>query len=409
MSWIEKIQQNLTITCGDGRKFTPLYVYTQKSVEYNISEFEFVDIEGALVKRRKPKARRFELEIIFDGENNLDTSAAFEESAKDPRHWVMFHPLYGDLNVQPISLGFDNRVINITRITGTVIETIVEGAPRSTADAVDTITDLSEVVSDSIATSYAENIVPNATDINEMTAANGSLYNDGKVLAKEGDEADGYFNAFNDANSAILNATSEPLAAMNKIQAVIAAPALFAETIDARFRQFETQIDKFRAQLSGITTKSSKFLYQSNTGGVINAMVLAAAYPLPGDYAKKQFILNIIDKLLSVYNQFIVDLDTLQTDNGGSPDSFVPDFTSINQLTSLVNFAVTNLFSISLGAKQERFIYLESDSNAIVLTHRFYGLVADDSTIDDFIAQNEIGLTEILNIRKGRKIIYFVD
>jgi hypothetical protein len=81
----------------------------------------------------------------------------------------------------------------------------------------------------------------------------------------------------------------------------------------------------------------------------------------------------------------------------------------MNDLTNLINFTLSNLFNIALGAKQERFVFLETDSNVILLAHRFYGLVPDDSTIDELIEQNEIGLTEILNIKAGRKIIYFIE
>jgi hypothetical protein len=409
MSWIEKIQQQLSITCGDGKTFSPLYVFTNKSVEYNISEFEFVDIEGALVKRRKAKARRFELEIVFQGENNLENADDFENSAKDPRPWVISHPLHGDLTVQPVSLGFDYRNINVTRITGTVIETLVESTPRGTVDPIDTITESNEKVTASIATSYSENVTPTATDVNDLTNSNSTVYNEGKVLAKEGEESDNYFNAFSNANAAILDATSEPLAAMNKLQAVINAPALFQETIVARFNQFKNQIDKFRAQLSGITTKNQKYLYQSNVGGVLNAMAYACANPIAKDFAKKQGVFDTIDVLLNSYNQYITDLDSLQSLNGGSPGSFIPTFETMNDLTNLINFTLSNLFNIALGAKQERFVFLETDSNVILLAHRFYGLVPDDSTIDELIEQNEIGLTEILNIKAGRKIIYFIE
>lgn len=409
MSWIEKIQQNLTITCGDGRRFTPLYVFTQKQVDYNISEFEFINTEGALVKRLKPKARRFELEIIFQGEDNLDQANDFENSAKDPRPWTLFHPLYGELIVQPTSLGFDNRNVNISRITGTVIETITEDFPAGKTDPIDVITEQNELVSESIATNYGDNVTPTATDVNELNANNETLYNEGKNVAKDGEESEGYLNGFNNAKASILNATSEPLQAMTDLQNVINAPALFAESVKTRFNLFKTQIDKIRLQLSGIQTKNSKYLYQSTVGGLINAMCYAAASPLAGNYAKKIGVLNTIDDLLDVYNQFIEDIDSLQTLNGGDPDSFIPSFEPINELTELVNFTVSNLFTIANGAKQERFIYLENDSNVILLAHRFYGLKVDDSTIDEFIEQNEIGLTEILNIVAGRKIIYYTD
>ena len=66
------------------------------------------------------------------------------------------------------------------------------------------------------------------------------------------------------------------------------------------------------------------------------------------------------------------------------------------------------LFVIALSAKQERIEYISNDSNLISLTHRFLGLEPNDSTIDQFIRINKIGLNEFLQIKKGREIKYYV-
>jgi hypothetical protein len=69
---------------------------------------------------------------------------------------------------------------------------------------------------------------------------------------------------------------------------------------------------------------------------------------------------------------------------------------------------ISNLYSIAFAAKQEREYVLDKDSNPILLTHKFYGLDKNDVNLEKFISTNDIGLTEILNIRKGRKIVYYV-
>ena len=87
MSWIEKINSGIVITCGDGKRYEPHYILAEKSVEYNVAEFDFVNIEGTLVKRSKPRGRRFPIELLFQGDNHLDVADAFEMSAKDDRPW----------------------------------------------------------------------------------------------------------------------------------------------------------------------------------------------------------------------------------------------------------------------------------------------------------------------------------
>jgi hypothetical protein len=41
MSWIENIKNDLQITTGDGKKYKPSWLNATKSIDYNISEFEF--------------------------------------------------------------------------------------------------------------------------------------------------------------------------------------------------------------------------------------------------------------------------------------------------------------------------------------------------------------------------------
>jgi hypothetical protein len=66
------------------------------------------------------------------------------------------------------------------------------------------------------------------------------------------------------------------------------------------------------------------------------------------------------------------------------------------------------LFEIAISAQQERSILCDSDTNVILLAHRFYGLLLDDSTIQRVMDNNSIGISEILDIKKGRKILYYV-
>jgi len=142
--------------------------------------------------------------------------------------------------------------------------------------------------------------------------------------------------------------------------------------------------------------------------GIISAMVNASINPDENDYVSTNEVLDVITQVLTSYNQYVVNIDSLQTPTGDAENSYIPNYDSISDLSDLVNYSVANLFNIALGAKQERFIFLEADSNAIILAHRFYGLEEDDSTIDDLINQNNIGINEMLQIKKGRKIIYYV-
>src|SRR5690242_19788437 len=109
MSWLDKVQTPFIITTGDGVKYSNLLWKNDsiKELDYNIAEFDFPNIQGSFIFRGTNKARKFSLHIIFQRDNQLDDQQRFEDSANDPRPWIVQHPVHGTLNVQPVSLKFD--------------------------------------------------------------------------------------------------------------------------------------------------------------------------------------------------------------------------------------------------------------------------------------------------------------
>lgn len=406
MSWIENIKHDLVITTGDKVDYKPQWLNASKAKEYNVSEFNFPTVDGTLVYRQTPRGRRYNLEIYFQGEDHLETSSKFETSADDPRAWVISHPFYGRLLVHPISLTFDNSVYNITKITGELLETIEDENPKTTRDPADDISIQKESVDESIADTFATDVKPDTTDINTLSDINNNAYEEGKKGIKLDIDSSSYFNAFNTANSAILNATEAPFKAMAELQAMINAPALFITGVKNRISTLIRQFEKLRTSVTTIFSRSGKKIHEATSGTLISALTLGAITNT--DYKNTDEVLDTIEDILANYDLYISDLDSLQTDDNGEPTSFIPDAGVQIALNNLIVFTVNNLLKIAVNAKQKRTIILEEDNNVIVLTHRFFGLDATDENLDEFINLNDIGISELLQIRKGRPISYYI-
>jgi hypothetical protein len=101
-------------------------------------------------------------------------------------------------------------------------------------------------------------------------------------------------------------------------------------------------------------------------------------------------------------------LDGLQTETGGSPDSYIPDGQAQSDLSNLVGASVSGVFDIALNAQQERSVILEYDSDIINLTHRFYGLDVTDTNVERFINTNGFGLSQMLTVRANTMVVYYV-
>jgi hypothetical protein len=406
VSWLDKIQTDLVITTGDGKEFRPQWLNATMEIEYNISLFNFPNLAGTRVVKGKPKGAKFNLELYFQGEKHLDEAEAFRTSASDSREWRMAHPLYGNLVVNPTGLLFDNTESNISKVTGTVIETILEDNPKISVRPQDKILFDKVQLDETFAQSFAASVRPNTADINSLKNNTNAVYNEGKKIVKTTNEAEEYFNAFNSANAEILNATVKPLDAIRKVQSVINHPFLFAENVKNRIRTLVNQFNRLSESVMNLVRPSEKRIFENIAGSLISSM--AAASVTRPEYENRSEVINTVEAIISSYHQYLYSLDGLQTKHAATVESYIPDVECMIALNDLVSYTVSKLFEIALDSKQERTIILEDDSNIIVLTHRVYGLTADDSTIESFIRQNNFGVDEYFQIKKGRKIVYYV-
>ncbi len=411
MAWQDKVKNKFIVTTGDGKNYFPYWLNAAKSYDFNTAEFEFINISGTLVGRKTPKGKRYNIEIYFSGEytdgDHLDIAAEFDKSSQDPRRWTIQHPLYGKIIVQPLNLTFDNRDFNITKITGTVVETITQDQPKITVDPVDRII-LDKETADQLISVVFETDIPAPTthDKNTLTTNTSNLYNRIKDKIKDTVDAEAYFGLFNSANAAINKATTDPLSAIRAVQAMINAPFGFADTVRNRIAMLVSQFQTLQTSIANIAGKNDKRIYENNTGTLITSMCACAVTNY--DYSNRSDVFQVAQNITDSYNSYLDSLDDLQDANGGNPDNFIPDGDSQIAISNIVDFTLANLFIIANNARQSRTIYLENDSNLIILTHRFFGLTVDDSTIDEFMNLNDIGLNELIEIKKGRPITYYV-
>lgn len=390
MTWLDKIKEDLTITCGDGNEYTPKYLNATKSKEYNLTAFSFIDVPGQLVDRKQPSARQYFLQLFFDGNENLENSQSFENSADDPRAWTLSHPYYGDLIVQPTSLSFNNSNHNVTEVTAEVIETITEDFPSADVSVEDQINADAQQANENLAEQFDE---ADAQSIELLSENNTSAYANAVNDAPEANQT-AYFNTFRDANTAINNATTDPLNAMRKAQNVLTAPVRFGNQVRGRVNLLKNQFYRLKNTVKSTLTLPQKLALQASMGATITAMSQSAI----GDYNSRSEALLVIDQIQDASHAYINALDEMRG-NG-----YLPSAEPVNLAISTAALAAANVLTILNDTRQEREIITEADSNLIVLAHRVN--MGDD--LEGFINLNEIGINEHLQIKQGRKIKYYV-
>lgn len=408
MSWLDRVQTDMTIKTGDGVEYTPDYLNATKLVEYNISVFEFSELAGSLVYRGEPRGRRYALELYFRGEDNLDTSAAFEASAANKKAWVISHPIYGAIQVQPVGMEFDNTVQNVTRINCSVIETINIDGTIPNLSAEDKILQDKQALDAAAANAYLQDVDPEAADRISVKNNMDSIYADISKQISDNTDFSDFFNAYNEVNTTINKTVFDTLVMINQVQAVLNMPATFADTLARRLRMFELQFSILNGGVANIVRASDKRLYQAMMVTAISGMVLASVTNPGTLYGNRKSVLSVIDKIYQAHRLFMANLDTLQSTTGAGTNVFIPNPEPVTQLSQLVGYALDNLLQVANNAKQERLLTLEEDSDLIQLARRFYGLQPDDSTITTLKDSNDIGISEMFEIKKGRQLVYYV-
>ncbi len=406
MSWIDKIQNDIVIVCPDGKDYRPAWMRASKNLNWHVSEFDFPGTDGTLVKKSNKRGNRYNIELYFRGPDHLDQSSDFEKSINDSRPLIVYHPLYGQLYVQAPSFHVDNTELNVSKWTGIIIETILEDNPKVNTDAVDSI-NVQKIYADEL---FAKAIdAPlRVADVPVIQRVNTSNFKLTIPILTIPSEVNDYYNLYNVANTAITNIITSPVRAMQTVIAMLTAPARFAIDVTTKVNLLNSQFVNLRQTVNSLFSPGPKQVYQNLAGSVISSMCLASSLPLPNDFSNNRRSIQTIEVIINAYNQYMVDLDLLQTATGGTPDSFVPNADAIIALNQLVNLAISNLILISLGTKVERSIITESDTNLIILTHRFYGLDNVDKNIEELIANNGFGLNSILKVKKNTKVVYYV-
>lgn len=407
MSWLDKIKNDIIITCGDGKSYSPSWMNASKEIEWHLTEFYFPEENGTLAKRKKKLGNRYNLELYFQGDNHLENSLALETSSNfDSSPWKIQHPFYGVLNVQISKFFIDNTGLNISKWTGAVVETILETNPKTNVSVIDDLNYKKELLDEDCV--LAVTAKPNVNDVIRIKESTKTNFNKTIPILTIPEEIETYFNLFNAANSAVNNLVASPSIAMRTTVAVINAPALFTANLKSKMNLLLNQFQTLQNNLSFLTIPASKQIYQVQSTALVSSMAIAAVNAAAGSYSTNQSVYAVINQIISSYNTFVTNLNALQSVNGGAPTSFIPNQTLLFGLNQIINSALANLFTIALNAKKQYSIITEKDTNWILLAHRFYGLDANDQNIGDLINQNNLGLNSILQIRSGTEIVYYV-
>lgn len=410
MSWKERLDNSkFSITTGDGKVFKPLLNKgNTKSREFNSTAFEFIDVDGTYIDKRKPKSSKYDLIVYFQGSDCFDQADSFEKSAEDPRYWTVEHPVYGTLRGQPTNISRDDSSINVTVLSIEFWESIINGFIEKKTTIKDEIFDKKTELDDECANSFAlkATIVPSKqNEAKQFTGLVDSKYS--KYLN------DKNYNTVKSATALAINASDD----------MIEDPKTFIKSLCnlvVKIVDFEQPTMKLIQALNQIydiswnlfdTDKGNdfdKYFFESVGSAIISTMSAVSLFPKKDDYVSRSDVQNISSIIDSTYTDYFNRLNVFESQKNNKNINYTPSFKIQSKLNSIVKKTMYDLFSLSFDFKQERTVELLSDSNLILLTHKYMGLDSEDENIDTFRKINNIKNSKLFSVKKGSKIKYFV-
>jgi hypothetical protein len=401
MNWQDRVDSiPFSIETGDGKIFFPLYKGGETEKEFNTSSFEFISVTGTLVDRKKPKSRKLPLVFYFQGADNITQADEFEISCDDPRPWKVTHPFYGVINGQPMSIKRDDSSLNITEVTVPFWESIEADYPLTNFTIKDNTREKQSLVYAAALNSAITNVDFAAEDTSKMNQS--ILDMSGEMKKIQDDNTFSKFqNALNSGIKAIDKLLDEPLEAVSKIQDFLNLPATYERAIEGRVGNFENIYWRLK---SSVKTLADKKYFESMGASTLASMSLTLVLPQPNDYVLVTDVENYVNRLSTIYNDYLETLDNLQTSIYNVNNSYSPDASVQLELNSLINFTVANLYFLSFETKRERIIVTNKQTNPILLVHRYLGMDDDDANLETFIKTNNLKLNDLFVIQKGTEI-----
>ncbi len=360
------------------------------------------------VPRKQPKGTKYQIEIIFQGDDHLDKSEALEQSTNvNTQPWQISHPLYGSILVQPLSLTFDNAVLNISNITGMVIETI----------SIDVVSELkispkNKMFSEgeTILGGLVDNLSITTPKLDAVTKQNfikslTQSYNSVAQWVTNTSDANEYLNAFNTSTSILNTIGANTVDIARGVQRFTSMPYTFSDNVVQKIQILKTQYNIIIQSANNLFKRNSKKLAEFQLSNILVATVLSTI--TGATYNNADEVEGVLGDILDMMDGYVFFLDGISSPNNTNEDSYQPDYETITRLSFLVSFTNDVLLSIMQNAKIKRTYTLSNDMTIFEVVHKVYGYDAKDENLNKIIAENNIGLKELFMLKKGKTITYY--
>ena len=414
MAWQDRIRE-AAYTSPNGTRITFGFEDVSKNFEKKTTGFDFPDADGTYVQDLGHSGRRYPLRIFFTGADHDLDADSFEALLTERGVGRLDHPFYGVKDVVPfgtITRRDDLKsAANQTVFEVTFWETIGLIYPTAQTDASSEVLSAVDSFNENAAAAFADSVVLTTAFERAALRNNFSTLLDGvegalQSVANTQDNVRSQFDAIKDSiNSSITTLIGDPVTLALQTINLIQTPALVASGVQARLNGYANLIASVAERADAIAPQGSDrrtinrfyardlFLTTDVTGAVVSSV--------NSRFETKPQAIEAADLILSQFDSVVAWRDS-NFDNLGEVDTGA----AYQSLLDTVAIAAGFLVEISFSLKQERVLVLDRARTIIDLVAELYGTVDDE--LDFFIKSNSLSGSEILELPRGRRLVYFV-
>jgi hypothetical protein len=413
MAWFDRLKEG-AYTSPSGTRTVFQYEDVKVSLPKKTAAFDFVDAKGTLIQDNGVSGRRYPLRLFFWGADYDLEAENFLDTLSESGAGRLEHPIYGTVDVVPFG-EITRRDDLKTAANQSVIEVVfwsTIGASFSSAQT-DPASAVSTAVSgynNAAAAEYAQTVdlsseVKKATVRNEYSILLGAARSGLEDIAEAQDDVNAQFNAIFDSIDRSINALiDDPLSmAFQAILGVQVPSFSLVSNIANRLEAYSSLADSVT---SSTTELANDFRVRDLFASTyVTGLVLSSTN---AQFSIKSEALSVAGFLLDKFSQ-IADWrdDNFQIIGADeSTESTVDTGQAYQQLQEAVSLAAGFLVEISFSLKQERRIVLDRNRTIVDLVAELYGSI--DDQLDFFITSNDLSGDEILELPRGREVVYYV-
>lgn len=381
------LKEKIQLTLGDGSEWELSYEPSPYDLDFNVSEFRFLQTEGVYIDRATIGARRFEAVLYFTDESHLQTYKSFENSCRNSKHWVVNHPYNGRMNMQPLSISFNPTPLHTT-VTVSLAETMTEEGILIHDDFRSNINEKSRMTNES-AMDRASEIDSNTSDINAVADSSIAISDNLQNKIDFQDVATDYMSELNK----LKNYSSTTVDLMRSTQNQIMMPIDFINNIKDTVSFLELQFNTVKDIIT-----SSVLAYEFLGASIISALSLGVVPNDNAEYSNTKDIDESVNSLLTIYNEYIATIQAHQ-----NTDGYVMNYELFYALHDLVVFTINHLYDIAVDAPLIVSDVVTHDTNPVILAHDYI------MNISDLFIINDWSVKQTLFIESGTRFNYYIS